>query len=111
MGRQSDPNEERTLGHVGPTMGGVVTSELRKEKRAWRAQKRQNNSQTSSGHLTIHTTLLAAPEGHQYHEQHPREDNYILYHDEEVGILAQRAESLTINKASINATRTQEIPG
>ena len=25
MGRQSDPNVERTLGHVGPTMGGVVT--------------------------------------------------------------------------------------
>ena len=34
-----------------------------------------------------------------------------IYHDEEVGMLAQRAESLTINKASINATRTQEIPG
>ena len=25
VGRQSDPNAERTLGHVGPTMGGVVT--------------------------------------------------------------------------------------
>ena len=24
-GRQSDPNVKRTLGHVGPTMGGVVT--------------------------------------------------------------------------------------
>ena len=34
-----------------------------------------------------------------------------IYHDEEVGMLAQRAESLTINEASINATRTQEIPG
>ena len=34
-----------------------------------------------------------------------------IYHDEEVGKLAQRAESLTINEASINATRTQEIPG
>ena len=33
------------------------------------------------------------------------------YHDEEVGILAQRAESLTINDVSISATRTQEIPG
>ena len=34
-----------------------------------------------------------------------------VYHDKEVGMLAQRAESLTINEASINATRTQEIPG
>ena len=34
-----------------------------------------------------------------------------IYHNKEVGMLAQRAESLTINKASINATRTQEIPG
>ena len=34
-----------------------------------------------------------------------------IYHDEKVSILAQRAESLTINEASINATRTQEIPG
>ena len=34
-----------------------------------------------------------------------------VYHDEEVGLLAQRAESLTINEASIHATRTQEIPG
>ena len=34
-----------------------------------------------------------------------------VYHDEEVGMLAQRAESLTINEASINATHTQEIPG
>ena len=34
-----------------------------------------------------------------------------VYHDEEVGMLAQRAESLTINEASINATCTQEIPG
>ena len=34
-----------------------------------------------------------------------------VYHDEEVGMLAQRAESLTINEASINATRIQEIPG
>ena len=34
-----------------------------------------------------------------------------IYHDEEVGLLSQRAESLTINEASINATRTQEIPG
>ena len=34
-----------------------------------------------------------------------------VYHDKEVGLLAQRAESLTIHKASINATRTQEIPG
>ena len=34
-----------------------------------------------------------------------------IYHDKEVGLLAQRAESLTINKASINATCTQEIPG
>ena len=34
-----------------------------------------------------------------------------VYHDEEVGMLAQRAESLTINEASVNATRTQEIPG
>ena len=34
-----------------------------------------------------------------------------IYHDKEVGMLAQRAESLTINEASINATRTQEIPG
>ena len=34
-----------------------------------------------------------------------------VYHDKEVSMLAQRAESLTINKASINATRTQEIPG
>ena len=25
MGEQSDPNVERTLGHVEPTMGGVVT--------------------------------------------------------------------------------------
>ena len=24
-GRQSDPNTERTLGHVGPSMGGVMT--------------------------------------------------------------------------------------
>ena len=29
-----------------------------------------------------------------------------IYHDEEVGLLTQRAESLTINDASINATRT-----
>ena len=34
-----------------------------------------------------------------------------IYHDEEVGLLVQRAESLTINEASINATRIQEIPG
>ena len=34
-----------------------------------------------------------------------------IYHDEEVGMLAQKAESLTINEARINATRTQEIPG
>ena len=34
-----------------------------------------------------------------------------IYHDEEIGLLAQRAESLTINEAGINATRTQEIPG
>ena len=34
-----------------------------------------------------------------------------IYHDKEVGLLAQRAESLTLNEASINATRTQEIPG
>ena len=34
-----------------------------------------------------------------------------VYHDEEEGMLAQRAESLTINEASINATCTQEIPG
>ena len=34
-----------------------------------------------------------------------------VYHDDEEGMLAQRAESLTINEASINATRTQEIPG
>ena len=34
-----------------------------------------------------------------------------IYHNEEVGMLAQRAESLAINEASINATRTQEIPG
>ena len=34
-----------------------------------------------------------------------------IYHDKEVGMLAQRAESLTINKASINDTHTQEIPG
>ena len=34
-----------------------------------------------------------------------------VYHDNEVGLLAQRAESLTIHEASINATRTQEIPG
>ena len=34
-----------------------------------------------------------------------------IHHDEEVGMLAQRAESLTINEASVNATRTQEIPG
>ena len=34
-----------------------------------------------------------------------------IYHNEEVGLLAQRAESLTIDEASINATRTQEIPG
>ena len=34
-----------------------------------------------------------------------------IYHDEEVGMLAQRAESLTINEASITATHTQEIPG
>ena len=26
MGRQSDSNVERTLGHVEPTMGGVMTS-------------------------------------------------------------------------------------
>ena len=34
-----------------------------------------------------------------------------IYHYKEVGMLAQRAESLTINEASINATCTQEIPG
>ena len=34
-----------------------------------------------------------------------------IYHDKEVGLLAQKAESLTINKASINATCTQEVPG
>ena len=34
-----------------------------------------------------------------------------IYYDKEVGMLAQRAESLTINEASINATCTQEIPG
>ena len=34
-----------------------------------------------------------------------------IYHDKGVSLLAQRAESLTINKASINATRTQEISG
>ena len=34
-----------------------------------------------------------------------------IYHNEEVGMLAQRAESLTINEAGIKATRTQEIPG
>ena len=34
-----------------------------------------------------------------------------IYHDEEVGMLARQAESLTINEASINATCTQEIPG
>ena len=34
-----------------------------------------------------------------------------IYHDKEVGMLARRAESLTINEVSINATRTQEIPG
>ena len=34
-----------------------------------------------------------------------------VYHNEEVGMLAQSAESLTINEVSINATRTQEIPG
>ena len=34
-----------------------------------------------------------------------------IYHDEEVGMLAQRAESLTINEASIHATHTQDIPG
>ena len=34
-----------------------------------------------------------------------------VYHNEEVGMLAQRAEYLTINKANINATCTQEIPG
>ena len=34
-----------------------------------------------------------------------------IYHDKEVGLLAQKAQSLTINEASINATRTQEIPG
>ena len=34
-----------------------------------------------------------------------------VYHDEEMGMLAQRAETLTINKANINATRTQEISG
>ena len=34
-----------------------------------------------------------------------------IYHGEKVGLLAQRAESLTINEASINATCTQEIPG
>ena len=34
-----------------------------------------------------------------------------IYHDEEVGLLAQRAESLTINEASINTTHTQEVPG
>ena len=26
MGRQSDSNVERTLGHVEPTMGGVMTT-------------------------------------------------------------------------------------
>ena len=38
-------------------------------------------------------------------------ERIVVYHDDKVGWLAQRAESLTINEASINATRTQEIPG
>ena len=28
VGRQSDPNVRRTLVHVGPTMGGVVTVKI-----------------------------------------------------------------------------------
>ena len=38
-------------------------------------------------------------------------ERIMVYHNKEVGLLAQKAESLTINEASIDATRTQEIPG
>ena len=38
-------------------------------------------------------------------------ESMTIYHDDKVGMLAQRAESLTINDERISATHTQEIPG
>ena len=38
-------------------------------------------------------------------------ERILVYHDEEVSMLAQRAESLTINDKHIHSTHTQEIPG
>ena len=57
------------------------------------------------------STPLSSPPQRAISIMNDTSERITIYHDEEVGLLAQRAESLTINEVSINATRTQEIPG
>ena len=92
----------------------IPLSTLTKEE----LQKHRQNSgrRRELGRLrSIRTTAkplqghLTAPETISTMNNTP--ERITIYHNEEVGMLAQRAESLTINEASINATHTQEIPG
>ena len=52
MGRQSDSNVERTLGHVEPTMGGVVTDMSSKIRSIWESLERRGMAPLTFGKIS-----------------------------------------------------------
>ena len=65
MGRQSDSNVERTLGHVEPTMGGVVTPEveLTNTYRKWLMKMTQSRMSPSGSSDSERILEVPEPDG------------------------------------------------